>query len=132
MLNHVSALVLSAALTWLMIMLAASLKTRLWTPAGFKLAAGNREAVPDAGSLAGRSDRAAKNMVENMVLFVAVSAALLASGKTSSLSLLGANLFFWARVAYWFVYLAGVPYLRTTIWAVAVAGMALIGVAALA
>jgi len=42
---------------------------------------------------------------------------------------LGASVFFWARVVYVFVYLAGIPVLRTAVWAVAVAGMGIIAAA---
>jgi uncharacterized MAPEG superfamily protein len=37
-----------------------------------------------------------------------------------------AQLLFWARLAYAFVYLAGIPWLRTLIWLVSVIGLALI------
>jgi uncharacterized MAPEG superfamily protein len=40
--------------------------------------------------------------------------------------LLGAQLFFWARLAYAFVYLAGIPWLRTAVWTVSVIGLILI------
>ena len=35
-------------------------------------------------------------------------------------------IFFWARVVYFFVYLAGIPWLRTVLWAASVAGMVMI------
>ena len=31
---------------------------------------------------------------------------------------LGAQLFFWGRVAHWLIYLTGIPWLRTVAWAV--------------
>jgi uncharacterized MAPEG superfamily protein len=67
-------LLLSTGLTWLMIMAAAELRTPTWTRAGARLAFGNRALLPDASPLAARADRAAKNMIENMVLFVALFA----------------------------------------------------------
>ena len=39
---------------------------------------------------------------------------------------LGAQLFFWARLAYAVIYLIGIPYLRTLAWIVSAAGLALI------
>lgn len=42
------------------------------------------------------------------------------------MTLLGAQIFFWARLAYAFVYLAGIPWLRTGVWTVSVVGMALV------
>ncbi len=40
--------------------------------------------------------------------------------------LLGGQIFFFARLLYWPVYLIGIPYLRTLIWAVALGGVGLI------
>ena len=48
------------------------------------------------------------------------------AGKTNSATLLGAQLFFWARLAYAVVYLAGIPWLRTVVWFVSVVGLAII------
>jgi uncharacterized MAPEG superfamily protein len=42
------------------------------------------------------------------------------------MTLLGAQIFFWARVVYAAVYLAGIPWVRTAVWAVSVIGMLLI------
>jgi uncharacterized MAPEG superfamily protein len=116
----------AAALTWVMIYTAATLRSRAWNPVGVKLAMGNREAMPEPSAVAARADRAAKNMIENLVLFVALIAAAHLGGRVTDRVTLGAHLFFWARVAYWPIYLAGVPYLRTLIWWVGVAGLALI------
>jgi uncharacterized MAPEG superfamily protein len=35
-------------------------------------------------------------------------------------------LFFWARVVYAVVYYAGIPWLRTVVWGVSIAGMVII------
>ena len=52
-----------------------------------------------------------------------------ALGKQDATSALGAQLYFWARLVYVPVYAAGIPYLRTLVWAVSIAGMvALLGV----
>ncbi len=120
-------LLCSAALTWIMIMTAAELHTPTWTREGAKLAFGNREALPEPSALAKRADRAAKNMLENMVLFIAVFVAARAAGADAEL---GAALFFFARLAYFFVYLAGIRYLRSAIWGVSMLGLAHIGLAA--
>ena len=39
---------------------------------------------------------------------------------------LGAQLYFWARVAYVPLYAAGIPYLRSLVWAVSVAGILMV------
>lgn len=123
----------STVLTWVMLLVASLLRTHGWTPAGMKLAFGNRDNLPAATALAGRADRAAKNMVENLVLLAAlVLAAHLALATEGAAALparvaLGAMVFFWARLVYFGLYLAGVPVLRTVAWAVSVVGLALIG-----
>jgi uncharacterized MAPEG superfamily protein len=48
------------------------------------------------------------------------------AGKTNATTLLGAELFFWGRVAHWLIYLAGIPWLRTLAWVVSIVGMLLI------
>lgn len=122
---------LSAALTWVMIMAAAELRTPTWTRAGARLAFGNRDELPPASAVAGRADRAAKNMVENMVLLVAVFAAGRAAGADPAEMNWGAALFFWARLAYFVVYLAGVVVVRSLIWGVSLIGLGWIACAAL-
>ncbi|MFV8756698.1 MAPEG family protein [Nannocystaceae bacterium ST9] len=113
-------LLLSAALTWIMIMSAAELRTPTWTRAGAKLAFGNREQLPEASPLAARADRAAKNMIENLVVFVAVFVAARAEGTDATL---GSAIFFFARLAYFVTYLAGIVYVRSLFWAVALVGI---------
>lgn len=116
----------SALLTWIMLIVASALHTRSWTPAGMKIGFGNREDLPERTPLAGRADRAAKNMLENFVLFAALLfAARLAGGDRARIEL-GAQLFFWARLVYFPIYLAGIHYLRTLVWTVALSGLALL------
>jgi uncharacterized MAPEG superfamily protein len=116
-----------------MIMAAALLRSKMWTPDGLKFAFGNRENALDSTELAGRADRAAKNMLENMVLFTALFVSVKLHGRSSTEidAQFGANIFFFARLVYWPVYLIGIPYLRTAIWTVGVFGMAILAVAAL-
>ena len=42
------------------------------------------------------------------------------------MTLLGAQIFLYARLAYVVVYIAGIPWLRTGVWAVSVVGLAMI------
>ncbi len=60
------------------------------------------------------------------MLFAALVLIAVVAGKTNSTTLLGAQLFFWARLVYAVVYLAGVPWVRTAVWFVSVIGLALI------
>ena len=121
-----TALLWSALLTWLMLATASFLRARAWTSTGLRIAFGNRDDLPPATGLAGRADRAARNMVENLVLLVALVAAVYFAGKYSRLADAGATIFFWSRVAYWPCYLAGIIYLRTVIWFASVIGLAFV------
>ena len=93
---------------------------------GLPALAGNRECLVQCTGWAGRAARAHHNMLENLVLFAALVLVAVAAGRTNSTTLLGAQLFFWARLAYALVYLAGIPWLRTALWLVSVVGLALI------
>ena len=124
MMTEMKALACSAVLTWLMLMAASLLRSKGWTSPGMRIAFGNRDDVPEPEPLAGRADRAARNMLENLAIFTAVIAAVQLSGKASAQTQLGATLFFWAR-------LAGIIYLRTAIWLVSIVGLAMVAAAVL-
>jgi len=121
----------SAVLLWLMIVLAGLLKYKAWTRPGIQVMVSNRENLPAPTGLAGRADRAAKNMIENLVLFAALSAAVQFAGREGGQAQLGAAVFFWARVAYWPVYLVGIVYVRTALWIVGTIGLAMMVLALL-
>jgi len=93
---------------------------------GLMTAFGNRENLPELNGWGGRAARANINMAQNLVLFAAVVLAAVAAGTTNSMTLLGAQIFFWARVAYAVCYLGGFMYLRTAAWLVSIIGVALI------
>ena len=93
---------------------------------GLSTLAGNREGMPELKGWAGRATRAHRNMLENLVLFAALVLAAVIAGKTNSTTLLGAQIFLYARIAYALVYIAGIPWLRTGVWGVSVVGLAMI------
>jgi uncharacterized MAPEG superfamily protein len=128
MLNDMQVLVWSAILTWLMLGTASGLRTQIWKPGGIGRAFGNRDNLPAPTPLAGRADRAAMNMLENLAMVTALIAAVHFAGKANTQATLGANIFFWARVAYWPCYLAGITYVRSAVWTVSAVGMAMIAV----
>ena len=66
---------------------------------GLPTLAGNREGLAPCTGWAGRAARAHRNMLESLVLFAALVLVAVAAGKTNATTLLGAQLFFWARVA---------------------------------
>jgi len=121
-------LALSALLAWLQLIVASLLRSRSWTPAGMSVAFGNRDEVLEPSPLAGRADRAARNMLEGLLLFTALMAAVRLGGEPAPAS--AAALFFWARVVYFAVYLAGIRYLRTLVWIASVVALGRIAAAA--
>jgi len=86
----------------------------------------NREGMPEIAGWGGRAARAHRNMLENLVLFAALVLAAVVAGKTNNMTLLGAQIFFWARLVYAPVYIAGIPWLRTGVWTVSVVGLGMI------
>jgi uncharacterized MAPEG superfamily protein len=93
---------------------------------GLPALANNREGLPPCSGWAGRAYRAHHNMLESLVLFAALVLVAVVTNKTNATTLLGAQLFFWARLVYAGVYLAGIPWLRTGVWLVSVIGLILI------
>jgi uncharacterized MAPEG superfamily protein len=93
---------------------------------GLNSLAGNRDSLPAITGWAGRAKRAHLNMVENLVLFAALVLIAAAAGKANATTAMGAMIFFWARLAYAIIYVAGIPWLRTVAWFVSVIGMAMI------
>ena len=93
---------------------------------GLPVLFGNRDNIPEIHGWAGRAARAHRNMLESMVLFVALVLTANAVGVSNAGTVLGAQLFLWARVAYAVIYIAGVPIARTSAWAVSMAGLVVI------
>jgi uncharacterized MAPEG superfamily protein len=96
------------------------------TQVGLATLAGNRGDPLELTGIAGRATRAHRNMLESLPLFIALVLLAQVAGKTNALTLLGAQLFFWGRLAHWLIYLAGIPWLRTLAWVVSVIGLILI------
>lgn len=111
-------------LTWVSIMAGAFLRNREWTVEGMKVGLSNRDHLPEPTALGGRAVRAAANTLENFVLFVALALTAHAAGLDAEATL-GAQVFFWARLAYLPVYWAGITYVRSVVWGVGIAGLAM-------
>ncbi len=112
-----------AILTWALVVLASLIRAQAWTPAGLMAAFGNRENLPDASPLAGRAERTARNTLENFVLFAAIALAAHALAPSNPQVLLGAQVFFVARLVYVPVYYVGLKFVRTAVWTVSVMGL---------
>jgi len=87
------------------------------------------EKVEPLRGVAGRLDRALRNFSETFPLFAAVVLAAQLTGTHNALTVWGAQLYFWARVAYVPLYAAGVPLIRSLVWNVGTIGIMLFIVA---
>jgi uncharacterized MAPEG superfamily protein len=113
----------SAALTLLQCVIAVLGAT---LQVGLPALAGSRDKLPAIEGWAGRAQRAHRNMLESLVLFAVVVLVAHVSGRANAMTALGAQLFFWARLVYVPVYLLGIPWVRTGVWAISIVGLVLI------
>jgi len=81
--------------------------------------------IKPRSALAGRAKRASANFRETYPGFVALILVLAIAGDAWHLGLTGTIVWFMARIAYIPLYLAGVSYIRSYVWVVAMLGMAL-------
>ena len=116
-------LVWSVALTFILVVIAVSGAT---LEVGLPKLAGNREGLPEMTGWAGRAARAHRNMLESLVLFAVLVLVAHIVGVRNGTTLLGAQLFFWGRVAHAAIYIAGIPWLRTAAWGISVVGLLMI------
>lgn len=97
---------------------------------GISWNAGARDQTPESHNpVVGRLERAQSNLYETLPLFIGAVLIAHVTGAESALTLWGAALYFWARVAFIPLYALGVPYIRSLIWLVSLAGLILILVA---
>jgi uncharacterized MAPEG superfamily protein len=88
--------------------------------------AGNRETPVDGKGWVGRAQRTNRNLAESLLPFAALVLAAHAAGVSNATTVMGAQLFFYARVAYAVVYIAGIPWLRTVVWTAGFVGLLMI------
>ena len=104
-------------------LLLASIQAKGGVVPGVMWGVGNRDAAPTLPAWGDRAIRAHRNMLENLVPFAALVLAAHAAGVSSEETARGATFFFWGRLAHAVTYLAGIPYLRTVAFVVALGGM---------
>ncbi len=115
--------VLAVVLTIIQVVVAALLTM---TQVSLPDLAGNRENLPAVTGIADRAARAHRNMLESLVLFVALALVAHLANRANATALLGAQIFLGARVAHAILYIAGVPWLRTVAFGVSLAGLGMI------
>ena len=94
---------------------------------GLGWAAGARDGTPPpVSTLAARMARASANFLETFAFFAAAVLAVMIAGKSNETTVLGAQIYFWARVAYIPAYGIGIPYLRSVVWTASLVGLIMV------
>jgi uncharacterized MAPEG superfamily protein len=98
---------------------------------GYRWTASSREQhVTPLVGIAGRAERALRNYLETFPFFAAAIFVVTETETHNWLTVLGANLYFWGRIAYVILYLADLPLARSLVWNIPTIGI-LMNVAAL-
>jgi uncharacterized MAPEG superfamily protein len=113
-------LVWSAILTVVMMLIAVAGTCQ---QVGLPMLAGDRQGMPEITGWAGRATRAHYNMLENLVLLAILVLVANVARKSNANTILGAQIFFWARVAYAGLYIGGIAWARTAAWGVSMIGL---------
>ena len=107
--------------TLITVVVGAAIRNQEWTKEGRDIGLGNRDNLKEATPVGGRAERAAKNSIEAAVFFVPLALIANAAGMDAEV-MLGAQIAFWARIAYVPIYIAGIKYLRSLVWIGGVVG----------
>lgn len=76
--------------------------------------------------VASRIERAYFNLLETMPAFAALVLIVIFTDGANPMTALGAQLYFWGRLAYFPIYITGIPVIRTLAWTVSTGGLVLI------
>lgn len=98
---------------------------------GVMAQAGPRDNLPDPSVFNKRATRLKNNMIENMMLFAPAVLLANAAGVSTGNTVLGAQIFFFARIVHAVIYLAGWPMIRPLAWMVSLVGILMIALALL-
>lgn len=124
MTTELTYLALTLLLALVQVMLPAAART---VEFGSKWNAGARDTTPEARKpLTGRLERAQANLYETLPLFIGAVLIAHVAGAHGVLTAWGTALYFWARVVYVPLYAVGVPYVRSLVWLVSLAGLVMV------
>ena len=84
------------------------------------------ETLPPANAMTGRLIRAQANFEETFPIAIVALLGVVLANRTSATTALGGWLWLGARVVYLPLYAAGVPVVRTIVWAVSTAGLVMV------
>ncbi len=95
---------------------------------GLMAQAGNRDNLPEPTLVRQRLQRLSANMQENLVMFAVVVLVASAAGVSNDATVLGASVFFYARVAHAIIYAFGWPVIRPLFYFAGLYGIVVIAV----
>jgi uncharacterized MAPEG superfamily protein len=72
------------------------------------------------GVIAGRADRAFRNLLETFPVFAALALALVITGRNGGLGALGAEVWIVMRILYVPLYLVQIPFARSVVWFISI------------
>ncbi|KRB52166.1 MAG: MAPEG family protein [Pseudomonadota bacterium] len=99
---------------------------------GLKWNTGPRDGeMPPLSARAERLKRAQDNLFETLPLFLGAVLIAHVAGKENETTALGAQIYFWARVAYVPLYAWGVPHVRSLAWLISIVGLGMVAQAIL-
>ena len=84
------------------------------------------EGWPAIGKYGARLERAYKNFLETFPFFLGAVLLAHALGKSTPSSVLGAQIYIWARVLYVPAYVIAIPFTRTLIWTASLIGILMV------
>ncbi len=116
-----------AATGGLVLLLTVIQGTRNVLALGLTTAAGNQHDIAPWTGWNDRLNRAIRNLMEAIAIFVPVVVAVQIAGLNNETTAMGAQIFVIARIAHAVVYTLGVPWVRTAAWAVGVVGIIMVG-----
>ncbi|NNC37284.1 MAG: hypothetical protein EX271_02930 [Acidimicrobiales bacterium] len=93
---------------------------------GVKWGFGSRDSSKDETVFQARAKRTVANHMESMMMFVPLALVAHLAGVSTDLAIKGAMLYVAARAIYPLTYWTGLPYARTVVWFVGVAGTAMV------
>ncbi len=88
--------------------------------------ANNRDNLPEPKPFQARMKRVVDNHREGLTLFAPLVLIAAVQGVSTPMTVLGAQLFFYARLAHAVIYVLGLPMIRPLAWTIGIVGIVLI------
>ena len=84
------------------------------------------ETLPEPNPVTGRLIRAQANFLETFPILVVALLGVVIAGRTNAMTALGGWIWLGARLVYLPLYWAGIPVVRTIVWAISMVGVAMV------